>query len=425
MRKILKVARREYVETVKTKTFIISILMAPFIVVGILFFTSRISGGKTGPRPPMKVAITDLSGQLSTELKDSFDEYNSSNPSRQIRLEIVESEQENQERLDEQQKDKLRKRRLDVYIVLSKDIVQGSGKMQLYTHKLRASKVDMLWTIENCCNRAVINRRCQLRNISPDLLAELRRRLQVQNLEVGSGEQGERVKAESDRVLGMMVPFAFMYLMFFGIFVNGQQMLSNIIEEKSSRIIEVLLSALSPFQLMAGKILGLVGIGLSVVGLWTGAAYAAALWKGLDIELSAPILLYFFLYYILGFVLFSAMIAGIGSVCNTIKEAQNLMLPVTLIFILPLMSWFKIVQNPDGTLAKVLSYVPLVTPMVMVLRLVTSEYLSPLEIVASIVLLVFSVLVVMWAAAKVFRTGILMYGKKPRLREIVRWLRQA
>ncbi len=82
MRKILKVARREYVETVKTKTFIISILMAPFIVVGILFFTSRISGGKTGPRPPMKVAITDLSGQLSTELKDSFDEYNSSNPSR-------------------------------------------------------------------------------------------------------------------------------------------------------------------------------------------------------------------------------------------------------------------------------------------------------------------------------------------------------
>jgi len=425
MRKILKVARREYVETVKTKTFIISILMAPFIVVGILFFTSRISGGKTGPRPPMKVAITDLSGQLSTELKDSFDEYNSSNPSRQIRLEIVESEQENQERLDEQQKDKLRKRRLDVYIVLSKDIVQGSGKMQLYTHKLRASKVDMLWTIENCCNRAVINRRCQLRNISPDLLAELRRRLQVQNLEVGSGEQGERVKAESDRVLGMMVPFAFMYLMFFGIFVNGQQMLSNIIEEKSSRIIEVLLSALSPFQLMAGKILGLVGIGLSVVGLWTGAAYAAALWKGLDIELSAPILLYFFLYYILGFVLFSAMIAGIGSVCNTIKEAQNLMLPVTLIFILPLMSWFKIVQNPDGTLAKVLSYVPLVTPMVMVLRLVTSEYLSPLEIVASIVLLVFSVLVVMWAAAKVFRTGILMYGKKPRLREVVRWLRQA
>ncbi len=298
--------------------------------------------------------------------------------------------------------------------------MQGSGKMQLYTHKLRASKVDMLWTIENCCNRAVINRRCQLRNISPDLLAELRRRLQVQNLEVGSGEQGERVKAESDRVLGMMVPFAFMYLMFFGIFVNGQQMLSNIIEEKSSRIIEVLLSALSPFQLMAGKILGLVGIGLSVVGLWTGAAYAAALWKGLDIELSAPILLYFFLYYILGFVLFSAMIAGIGSVCNTIKEAQNLMLPVTLIFILPLMSWFKIVQNPDGTLAKVLSYVPLVTPMVMVLRLVTSEYLSPLEIVASIVLLVFSVLVVMWAAAKVFRTGILMYGKKPRLRDCER-----
>jgi len=202
-------------------------------------------------------------------------------------------------------------------------------------------------------------------------------------------------------------------------------MISSVIEEKTSRVIEVLLSALSPFQLMAGKILGLGGIGLTVVSLWAGAAYLTARWQGLSIDITAELALYFAIYYILGFLLFSSVLAAVGSICNTIKETQCLMMPIMMVFIIPLLAWMKIVQSPDGTLARVFSFLPPLTPMVMILRLSAGSDIWIVEIFASIVLLVAAVLAAMWIAAKVFRTGVLMYGKRPGLWEVCRWLRQS
>jgi ABC-2 type transport system permease protein len=226
-----------------------------------------------------------------------------------------------------------------------------------------------------------------------------------------------------------MVPFFFMFLMFMGIFGMGQHMLTSVIEEKNSRVMEVLLSAVSPFELMAGKIVGLAGISLTVIALWAAAAcgtvyYGAAHWWDVNIELPAEILPYFVIYFVLGFLMFSSILAGIGSVCNTLKEAQSLMMPITFIFILPMVAWFNLAQRPDGLLARVLSFLPPLTPMVMTLRLASNPPPSFLEVSASIILLAAFVPAVMWVAAKVFRTGILMYGKRPGFWEVLRWLRQ-
>ncbi|MEJ2705809.1 MAG: ABC transporter permease [Sedimentisphaerales bacterium] len=216
-----------------------------------------------------------------------------------------------------------------------------------------------------------------------------------------------------------------MYLLFLGIMTMGQQMLSSIIEEKSSRVIEVLLSAVSPFQLMAGKIMGLVGIGLTVVCLWGAAALATARWQGLNVGIAPAMLPYFVIYYILAFLLFGSTMVGIGSVCNTIKETQSLMTPIVFVCIMPLLAWQNIIRDSNGTLARGLSFFPPTTPMVMILRLSAGTHISPLEIVASIVLLAAAVLAATWVATKVFRTGILMYGKRPGLPEVARWLRQS
>jgi ABC-2 type transport system permease protein len=269
----------------------------------------------------------------------------------------------------------------------------------------------------------VVNRRCQLRGLSPEVLTELRRRVPSEHLVLGAAEE-ERVRKKSDFVAELMLPFAFMFLMFMGIFGIGQHMLTSIIEEKNSRVMELLLSALSPFQLMSGKVLGLAGIGLTVISVWGAGAYAAARWRGLALSVPAGILPYFIIYYILGFLLFSSVLAGIGSVCNTIKEAQGLMMPVSLLCIVPMVSWFTLVKDPHGTLARSLSFVPPLTPMVMIVRLSAKAELPLLEVVASIVVLAGFVPVVVWAGAKVFRTGILMFGKRPGLREILRWIRQ-
>jgi len=424
MQKILKIAQREYIEVVRTKTFILSILMTPAIIAMIIFVNSLTQRSITGPRPPRTVAVADLSKELTDEIKASFDQYNVSNPQRQILLQELYADNS----CDEPAKQKVRNGQLEAYIVLEKDTVEGTGKIHSFTRGTNITELDLLSTVENLLNSAIVNRRCKVRDISPELLAELRRRVPVERVDIGSASQQKPLRA-GEQVTKMMVPFFFMFLMFMGIFGMGQHILTSVIEEKNSRVMEVLLSAVSPFELMAGKIMGLAGISLTVMTLWAAAAcgtayYGGSRWWHVNIDLPTEIIPYFVIYFVLGFLMFSSILAGIGSVCNTLKEAQSLMMPITFIFILPMVAWFNLAQRPDGPLARVLSFLPPLTPMVMTLRLASTPPPSFLEVFASIILLAAFVPAVMWVAAKVFRTGILMYGKRPCLWEVLHWLRQ-
>jgi|GEM_PF-371634 len=424
MQKILKIAQREYIEVVRTKTFLLSILMTPAIIAIVIFINSLTQRSITGPRPPRTVLVADMSKELTGEIKASFDQYNTSNPQRQILLQ----EPATDEGFDESAKKKVRDGQLDAYIVLDKDTVEGTGKIHSFTRGTNIAELDLLSTAENLLNSAIVNRRCKVRDISPELLSELRRRVPVERMDIGSASQQKRLK-EGEQIAKTMVSFFFMFLMFMGIFGMGQHILTSVIEEKNSRVMEVLLSAVSPFELMAGKILGLAGISLTVITLWAAAAigtayYGASHWWDVNIELPAEIIPYFVIYFVLGFLMFSSILAGIGSVCNTLKEAQSLMMPITFMFILPMVAWFNLAQHPDGLLARVLSFLPPLTPMVMTLRLASTPPPSFLEVFASIILLAAFVPAVMWLAAKVFRTGVLMYGKRPGLWEVIHWLRQ-
>lgn len=422
MLKLLKVAQREYIETAKTKTFILSIVMLPVILVVIVFFAKRLARKPTTARPPMKVAVTDLSNQLSDQIETSFDEHNKNHPNRQVMLEELQAP-EGPDTADTQAKAMLRRGELDAYVVLDKDLLDGSGKIHLYTHKPKPADSDPINAIKNSLREVVQNKRYELNDLSRKLMDDLRD-VSIEEVDVGSTDKEERVQRQSDIIVRMMTPFFFMYLLFLGIMTMGQQMLSSIIEEKSSRVIEVLLSAVSPFQLMAGKILGLVSIGLTVVCLWGVAAIATARSQGLNIGIAPTILPYFVIYYILAFLLFGSTMVGIGSICNTIKETQSLMTPVMLVCIMPLLAWQNIIRDSNGMLARGLSFFPPTTPMVMILRLSGGSDIWVVEILASIALLAAAVLAAMWIAAKVFRTGILMYGKRPGLLEVARWLRQ-
>ncbi len=424
MSKILKVARREYVESVKSKTFLISVFMAPLIMVAIIFVSAKVAQTKPGSRPPLKVAVTDLSGQLADEIKTCFDAHNKKSENRQMIVSQTTADVNSYNKQSKMQKSRLREGKIDAYIVIDPNIVSGDGKISLYTYKTEASNLDSLGVIENLCRNAVREYRYKTWNVDKELFYKLQN-VQTQQIEIGQAQGEEKVKGEIEMVTSIMVPFFFMLLMYIGIFANGQQMLTSVIEEKSSRVIEVLLSVVDSFQLMAGKILGLTGIGLTVIALWALAAYSTALWKGLPVDVNGWLFFYFVIYFILGFILLSSIMAGVGSICNVLRDAQNLMGPITLFYIIPLMSWFILVRNPQGTFATVLSYVPPMTPLVMMLRLAASSEVPIIEIFATLALLVFSVIVVIWLSAKVFHTGILMYGKKPRLREVLRWLRKS
>ncbi len=155
MQKILKIAQREYIETVKTKTFFIGILVTPIIMVGIIFFANRISGSTGGARPSVKVAVTDLSARLSSEIEDGFHKHNDSHPQRQILFQSLKTKGSSTA-VEERAKAKLRSGQLDAYVVLDEDIVAGSGKVHFYTHKPTPAKLDALWPVEKIINSVVI-----------------------------------------------------------------------------------------------------------------------------------------------------------------------------------------------------------------------------------------------------------------------------
>jgi ABC-2 type transport system permease protein len=420
MRKIIEIARREYIDTVKTRTFLLSLLFTPVLTVGIIYFTSRISSVEGG-RPPVKVVVTDLSTQLAGEIEAALSKHNKSNPKRQIIFESLPAN-DDANAIEEQGKAQLRSGRTEAYIVIDQNIIDGAGRAHVYTYKSKPTTMDATWAVEEFIRNAVVAQRCKVRNVSQKLLDEIRN-VPIERVEIGETANEQHVQSQGQTTVKMMVPFFFMFMIYMGIMGIGQQMLSSVIEEKNSRIIEMLLSAVSPFELMAGKIFGLGAIGLTIVGLWTTVSYGSIVSQGISVDISDKLLFCFVVYYILGFLFFSALLAAIGSVCNTLKETQELMMPIILIMVLPMVAWFKLVQSPDGIFARVLSLVPPVSPLVMPLRISAGSNVSNIEILASVGLLAASVLLMMWLAGKIFRTGILMYGKRPSLREISRWLR--
>jgi len=245
-------------------------------------------------------------------------------------------------------------------------------------------------------------------------------------------KEGEEEEVAKEDTMRQWAPVVFVYLLWISIFTITQMLLTNTIEEKSNKIMEVLLSSVSPIQLMAGKIIGIAGTGLTMVVSWIiffflSIKYMPLLFgKGPDFDLTLiirdPIYLCSFVaYFILGYLLLSAILVGIGSVCSSLKEAQNLMAPVTIILIVPLLAMVPIGQDPNGTIARVLSYFPPFTPFVMMNRAAGPP--SSTEYVVTSILLVVSIIFALWAAAKVFRVGILMTGKPPKMLEILKWIR--
>lgn len=266
--------------------------------------------------------------------------------------------------------------------------------------------------------------------IPRDVAQRLQERVSFREEKVTASGEREDVKA-ADKAT-QFAPVAFVYLLWIAIFTAAQMLLTNTVEEKSNRIIEVLLSSVSPLQLMAGKIWGIAATGLTIVGSWVVCALVAAsvapkLIAGVDMPwmqiVGDPLYLGSFVaYFFFGYLLYAAILVGIGSVCNSLKEAQNLLQPVFILLIVPLVSMMFIVQEPNGMVARVLSYVPLFTPFTMMNRAGGPPELY--EYVITSVLLLASVWFAFKAAGKIFRVGVLMTGNPPKLREILSWLRE-
>ncbi len=234
-------------------------------------------------------------------------------------------------------------------------------------------------------------------------------------------------EAERQTVGGFntMLPMAFMILMFMGIMGGGQTMLTSTVEEKSSRVVEVLLSAVSPMELMAGKLLGAVAISLVMIGLYVAMGLVLLSTFSLFGLLDPWLIVYLAIFFLIGFFMFGSLMLAVGAAVNDMTEAQSLQMPLMLVLMVPWLIWPAVSRNPDSTFAVVVSHVPPINTFGMLLRLGSSQPPPWWEVWLSIAVGLASVVGAVWVAAKVFRIGLLMYGKPPDLKTLIRWVRAA
>jgi ABC-2 type transport system permease protein len=225
-------------------------------------------------------------------------------------------------------------------------------------------------------------------------------------------------------------PTGFVYLLWISIFAIASMLLNNTIEEKSNRLVEVLFSSITPWELMTGKLTGIAAAGLSMVGSWLVALVAVLWWQAgpqaefaqslLEVVVGSGLLPAFLGYFLLGYLLYGGLFLALGSVCNTLKEAQNMMQPVMLVMIVPLLTMVFIPKDPNGTLARVMSWIPIYTPFVMMNRAAASP--PAIDLYGTTLLLLASVVFTLWLAGRIFAVGILRTGQPPRLVELLRWI---
>ena len=207
--------------------------------------------------------------------------------------------------------------------------------------------------------------------------------------------------------------------------ISTQSLLTSTVEEKSSRVMEVLLSAISPMQLMCGKILGQLGVGLIILGVYAGLGVVGLVAAAMRDLVDPWALASLFIFFLLAYGTIACMMAAIGSVVNDMREAQALLGPIMTVIMLPWMFWFLIQRAPNSTLAVALSFTPVINPWIMVLRLSGSEPVPMWQIPLSVVVASATLIFMAWAAAKVFRIGVLMYGKPPNFTTLIRWVRMS
>jgi len=465
VRKTLYVAGREFAATVMTKGFVFGVLITPAIIALVVYFMPRMMN-RTPPRIEGRVAIVDATGQVAGRFAEhltpkAFAEAREEDRRRiaegtesvrksvsgtpgaaeaieqsvdaalgelpQIELEVLPADADPEKAKGllalppgERQPDP---RQRVALVLVHPDAVEPreQGRYGSYDLFVKAKLDDRLVDhLHDGLRDAIVAARLQAAGMDPsraDGLTDVHR--PTSRTVTAAGE------AATNEMLNVLLPAAFMGLLLVSVITSGQYLLTSTVEEKSTRVVEVLLSAVSARELMTGKIIGQMAVGLVVLGLYAGLGILA-LFSFAAMGLLDPVLIGFlFIFFLLAYFSYAAMMAAIGASVSEMREAQSLMTPVMLVIMIPWIMWMPISRDPNSLLAIVLSYIPPVSNFVILLRLTSSSPPPLWQAWLAVAVGAAGVSVLLWFAAKVFRVGLLMFGKPPTLGTLIRWARMS
>lgn len=444
MSKLMVVARREFRETVRKRSFVILTILLPILFGGLVTVPSILIQRSAKEK---KVLILDGTGALEARLRQALAKYDDDDepvaspqskaadgkaaeksdqaetaPTAKLDVEIratADPAADGASALEQ-----LKERSLDAVVLLPKALLAGTESGTYYSR----STTDLATRrrITTAVSQAVTESRLEGQGVAATDVARILERVQLESVQIKrSGET--KSSGGADFILG----FLFAMMMFVPLVFHGQGILHSVIQEKSDRIVETLVSSMTAFDLLTGKVLGLAAVGLLQIAIWSTMGFAIStlasgtlLSMGINpLTLITPLkLLLFVIYFLLGYFIYACVYAAGGACVNSEKEAQQALMPVFLILFVPWMLMASILADPDGALATGFSLAPVYAPLTMFVRIVVTDP-PPWQIAASIAVSLATILALFWLAARIFRVGILWYGKRPSLPEFVRWLR--
>jgi ABC-2 type transport system permease protein len=410
--RVLVVARREYLERVRSKAFIIATVLGPILLAGITIVPALLAG-RGGDA--LRIAVLDDSGSLRGPVEEALSRSESEGRRRFLVEPAAEGPREEREK---RLKEAVRAQKLDGYLHLPSDVLE-KGPVVYYGRNV-SNAVD-LRILQDTVSDTLVGRRLAAAGLDSDRIRSLTRKIDLTTIRVTAA--GER----EDRGATMIFAIVLMMILYTTVLMWGQAVMTGVIEEKASRVVEVIASSVPSVKLLAGKLLGVGAAGLTQFLVWSGsvlfASLGAAAYAPRDKlpEVSPLVLVSFVVFFLLGYALYSSLFAAVGACVNTTQEAQSLAFPVFMPLVFAVTFFPIVLQSPDGRLATVLSLVPLFTPLLMFLRI---TILTPpmWQIALGVVLTATAVAGVVFLAARIYRVGILMYGKRPTFPEIMRWI---
>ncbi len=423
MRKVWLVLKREYGTRVRTKGFVIGTLALPVLVVALLAF-SVFMAERTASQP-VKLAILDEAGGLAQAVAAGL---NQKLPNGQPAFRIVDVlEGPVGAEAEQGLSTKVQQGELDAYILLPPDAVQ-SGRAEFRAGT--AGDFSMLHDVTAAVNSALIARRLRDRGIHLEDLRNVVRGAEVKLVKVS--KEGVAEEKGQTFVIAMAVPM----ILYTTLLIYGVITMRSVLEEKTTRTVEVLVSSIRPSQLLAGKILGVAAVGFTQYLIWMGCAglvagygraMAVVVRPGVSLpslHLPLSLLVYTVIFFLGGYFLYSALYAAVGAAVSSESDAQQMQWPVTLPLVLSVVMFVYVLREPNTTPVVILSEIPFFAPILMLVRI--AAHRPPFwQIGLSIGLLAVTTMGVVRLAARIYRVGLLMYGKRPSLAEVIRWFRYA
>ncbi|HEV2386812.1 MAG TPA: ABC transporter permease [Candidatus Acidoferrales bacterium] len=423
MRKLWIVIRREYMVRVRTRTFVLSTVGLPLLLVAAFLIPAYVASRHTGHTS--RIAIVDEVGGMAPAVEQGLARVKL--PNRAVQFDVVSTIDRPADpgHVLGQLREQVRRGELDGYLVLPRDVLTDP-KAEYYTRN--PGDFSLTDDIGTAITNAAIGGRLTRQNLRVSDMEALLRLVKVNVVKI-SREGGETV--ERGQTFQAVVFLA--VILYTSLLMYGVATMRSILEEKSTRIMEILLSSVRPFQLLAGKILGVGAVGFTQFLIWGIAAagvfgYGAAMSPtlgsndGFHLHFPGILWMWFAIYFLGGYFLYASLYAAVGAATSNEQDANQIQMPITILLVLCFTMFPVLVRNPGSNTSILLTMIPFFSPILMVLRIALET--PPLwQILASVALLILATVAVVYVSAKIYRVGVLMYGKRPSVVELVRWLR--